>query len=97
MMWAGVASVAVLGLIFALSGAYVAVEEALEGAMTADLVPEPAVRGTAYGVLGAVNGAGDLLSSLLVGALWQTAGPMAGFAYAAAVMAVGAWVMWRVR
>jgi MFS family permease len=97
LMWAGMASVAVLGLLFALSGAYVAVEEALEGAMTADLVSEPAVRGTAYGVLGAVNGAGDLLSSLLVGVLWQTAGPAAGFAYAAAVMAVGAWVMWRVR
>jgi MFS family permease len=77
--------VAMLGL----SGLYVAVEESLEGAMTADLVPDSAVRGTAYGVLGAVNGVGDLVASLLVGALWLVAPPL-GFAVAAGFMAVGA-------
>jgi MFS family permease len=95
--WAGLASLPALALIFALSGAAIAVEEALEGAMTADLVPEPTVRGTAYGVLGAVNGVGDLLSSLLVGVLWQQIAPAAGFAYAAVMMTMGALLLGRVR
>ena len=45
-----------LGLLFATAGIYLAVEESLEPAMTADLVPDESVRGTAYGVLATVNG-----------------------------------------
>ena len=46
-----------LGL-FCLAGIYIAVEDALEGAMTADLAPAVESRGIAYGVMGTVNGSG---------------------------------------
>jgi dipeptide/tripeptide permease len=55
------------------------------------------VRGTAYGVLGAVNGAGDLLASVLVGLLWQYVGAPEAFTAAAGLMALGAVLLWRVR
>ena len=87
---------ALAGLL-ALSGVSVAVVDALEGAMTADLVTDPVVRGTAYGVLGAVNGLGDLFASLLVGLLWQHVGAPAGFAAASGLMALGAVLLWRLR
>ena len=60
-----------LGVLFALAGVYIAVEDSLEGALTADLVPDESNRGTAYGVMGTVNGIGDFLSSVVVGLLWS--------------------------
>src|SRR5262249_38751424 len=76
-------SLPLLLLLFAGAGTYVAVEEALEGAMTADLIPDKTVRGTAYGILGTVNGLGDFVSSLVVGLLWTHLGPVHGFTFAA--------------
>ena len=58
--------------------------------MTADLVPDPSVRGTAYGILGAVNGVGDLVASLLVGLFWTDLAAPAGLLAAAGLMAAGA-------
>jgi MFS family permease len=95
-LYFSLSSVSLLALIFCGSGIYVAVEEALEGAMTADLVPNLSIRGTAYGVLGVVNGIGDFVASLVVGSLWYLA-PEYGFVYSALVMALGASVLWRVR
>jgi MFS family permease len=85
-----------LGL-FCLAGIYIAAEDALEGAMTADLVPAVESRGIAYGVMGTVNGVGDLAASVLVGALWTAVSPAVAFAYAAVAMGVGALVMARLR
>jgi MFS family permease len=85
-----------LGL-FCLAGIYIAAEDALEGAMTADLVPAVGSRGIAYGVMGTVNGVGDLVASVLVGALWTAVSPVVAFAYAAVAMGVGALVMARLR
>jgi MFS family permease len=85
-----------LGL-FSLAGIYIAAEDALEGAMTADLVPAAESRGIAYGVLGTVNGIGDLAASVIVGALWTAVSPATAFGYAAAAMAAGAVVIARVR
>lgn len=85
-----------LGVLFSLAGVYIAVEDSLEGAMTADLVPEESSRGTAYGVMGTVNGIGDFLSSAVVGLLWSF-NPVAGFAYAAVAMLLGAVLLERVR
>jgi MFS family permease len=84
-----------LGL-FALAGIYNAIQEALEGATTADLVPDPSARGTAYGVLGAVNGLGDFVSSLAVGLLFIVA-PALALGYAAGMMLLGAVLVYRVR
>jgi len=82
-------SVAWLAGLFALAGIYVAIEESLEPAITADLVPDKAIRGTAMGVLATVNGIGDFVASVGVGALFAL-GPQVGFAAAAGLMAVGA-------
>jgi MFS family permease len=81
-------SVVWVAVLFVLAGIYVAVQEALEPAMTADLVPEKQIRGTAFGVLAAVNGLGDVVASIGVGALFIL-GPAVGFAAAAGLMAVG--------
>ncbi|MBN2560456.1 MAG: MFS transporter [Phycisphaerae bacterium] len=85
-----------LGVLFALAGVYIAVEDALEGVLTADLVPDESNRGTAYGVMGTVNGIGDFLSSVVVGLLWVFS-PEIGFAYAAVAMLLGAALLQRVR
>lgn len=83
------ASLGVLAGLFALAGVYIAIEDTLEGALTADLVPDPGLRGTAYGVLGTVNGLGDLVSSVAVGWLWSAFGPVSGFLWAAGWMTAG--------
>jgi MFS family permease len=67
----------------------VAVQDALEATTTAEMIPAH-VRGTAFGLLGSVNGVGDLVSSVLVGALWTGVSPEIGFGYAAVAMALGA-------
>lgn len=83
--------------LFVLSGLSIAAVDALEGASASDFVAEESIRGTAYGVLGAVNGVGDFIASVVVGALWSAISPAAAFAYAAALMATGGVVLWRVR
>jgi MFS family permease len=95
-LWHLLAIVYVLSL-FGLAGFSMAVADALEGAWTGDLVADETLRGTAYGVLGTVNGLGDLVASVVVGWLWAALSPEAAFAYAALLMAVGAGVIYRVR
>jgi len=89
-------SIWLLGILFALGGTFIAAEDALEGALAADLLPEN-VRGTGYGVLATVNGLGDFLSSLVVGLLWTAFNPAVGFAYAAILFLAGAWIVYRTR
>ncbi len=90
------ANIGYLLLLFALAGTYIAAEDALEGALTADLGGS-AARGVAYGVMGTVNGVGDLAASVIVGLLWTVVSPAAGFIYAAAVMLAGAILVYRFR
>jgi MFS family permease len=82
--------------LFTLAGLSIAAVDALESAFTADLVSEP-LRGTAYGVLGTVNGIGDLVASVMVGLLWTAGSPVLAFAYGALLMGLGAWVLYRIR
>lgn len=56
--------------------------------MAADVLPR-VNRGSGFGVL-AANGLGDVISSVVVGALWSALSPAAGFAYAAFFTALGA-------
>jgi len=79
-----------------LAGTYIATEDALEGALTADFVGVD-VRGTAYGVMGTVNGVGDLAASVVLGLLWTVVSPAAGFIYAAAAMLIGTVLVYRLR
>ncbi len=85
----GEAGMPVLAAVFVVSGVFAAAQDTLEGAIPADLT-SPEVRGTVYGTLGAVNGAGDLIASGLVGTLWTLASPVAAFGAAAALMTCGA-------
>jgi MFS family permease len=82
-------SLLLLVVIFTIAGLYIAIEDSLEGAMTAEFVPTE-YRGTAYGVLGSVNGIGDFVASSLVGILWAVVTPVAGFAAATVLMGLGA-------
>lgn len=81
-----------LGVIFILGGVYVAVEETLEDSFCAELVNEDH-HGMAFGTLATVNGVGDFLSSVVVGALWSAVGTAAAFGYSAILFSAGAWLM----
>jgi MFS family permease len=85
-----------LALVFMLGGVQVAIEETLEDSFCAELV-EPAQHGMAFGVLATVNGAGDFLSSVIVGLLWSAFGPTLAFGYSALLFIAGAVLMARVR
>jgi MFS family permease len=89
-------SVWYLGVLFFLGGFYLAVEDTLERAIGAQLLPHD-VRATGFGVLATVNGVGDFLSSLIVGLLWTRIAPAAGFSYAALLSLFGAVVIFRLR
>ena len=88
-------SVPILAMIFVVGGGYVAVEEALESTVTAELVSPETVM-VSYGVLGSVNGVAKFASSALVGVLWTSLSPAIGFATAAALMSAGTVALLRV-
>jgi MFS family permease len=74
----GNGSPALLALLFILSGIFAAAQDTLEGSIPPEFLP-PETRGTGFGLLGAVNGAGDLVASALVGTLWTVVSPAAAF------------------
>lgn len=78
-----------LGVIFLLGGVYVAMEETLEDSFCAELVGEEH-HGMAFGTLATVNGLGDFLSSIIVGALWTAFGTSVAFGYSAVLFLAGA-------
>jgi len=81
-------------IFFSLAGVFIAWEDTMEGVAVRDYV-KTEVAGTAYGVLGVVNGIGDFGSSLVVGLLWTSVGPTVGFLYAVVVGAAGTILMAR--
>jgi MFS family permease len=82
-------------IFFSLAGIFIAWEDTVEGIAVRDYVDDT-IAGTAYGVLGVVNGLGDFASSLIVGLLWTAAGASWGFAYAFIVGIAGVLAMARV-
>lgn len=78
--------------LFGLAGVYIAAEDTLESAITADLISSE-TRGIGMGVLGTVNGLGDLVSSLLIGFLWTAISPALGFAVSGILMLFGAFTI----
>jgi len=83
-----------LGAIFTLGGVYVAIEETLEDSFCAALVGEEH-HGMAFGTLATVNGVGDFLSSIIVGALWTVFGTQVAFGYSAVLFLAGSWLVLR--
>jgi predicted phage tail protein len=74
--------------LFVLGGLYVGIQDTLEKAVAAELLPVQ-IRATGYGVLATVNGVGDLVSSMAVGFLWSAVSASSGFVYAGALMTAG--------
>ncbi len=85
-----------LGLVFVLGGTFNGFVETLEDSFCAELVGEEH-HGMAFGVLATVNGAGDFLSSIVVGALWAAFGTTAAFAYSALLFSLGVLLVLRTR
>jgi MFS family permease len=85
----GNATFPILAAVFTIAGIFAAAQDTLQGAIPPALT-DPEMRGTVYGTLGAVNGAGDLIASALVGTLWSAVSPVAAFSVAGAVMLAGA-------
>ena len=81
-----------LAAVFIVAGVYIGIQDALEGAIPPDMI-QSAGRGTAYGLMGAVNGVGDWVASAMVGSLWTWVSPVLAFACAGALMLAGAVVM----
>ena len=81
-------SYAKFALVFGAAGVYMAFWETVESATAATLLPAEA-RGVGFGVLATVNGAGDVVSSILVGCLW-VASPRAAMAFVIAATVAGA-------
>lgn len=85
-------SVTFLGVIFFIAGLYVAVQEALESTVTAEMVKGDMLA-TSIGALGTVNGTAKFVSSTLVGVLWTAVSPVFSFGLAAVLMAAGTVVL----
>lgn len=85
-----------LGAIFIVGGVYVAIEETLEDSFCAELVGEEH-HGMAFGTLATVNGIGDFLSSVIVGALWTAFGTSVAFGYSSVLFTAGAFLVLRTR
>lgn len=71
-----------LGVLALLVGAQNPVVASVESSLTGSLVEERRL-GTAFGILNAVNGVGDLASSIVAGVLWTLVSPAATFAVGA--------------
>ncbi|MBB3181219.1 MFS transporter [Variovorax sp. Sphag1AA] len=90
--WLQVDSVPQLAGIFFIAGLYIAVQEALESTVTAEMVDTDTLA-LSYGALGTVNGVAKFVSSATVGTVWTALSPVVGFALAAVLMAAGTWAL----
>lgn len=92
--WIEAHSLLMLGIIFFIAGLYVAIQEALESTVTADMVSRETLA-MSYGALGTVNGTAKLIASSAVGVLWTAVSPVFGFSVAALLMLIGTFALAR--
>jgi len=78
----------ILVTIFILAGLQTAIVDTVERAYASELITEPTLRGTGFGVLQTVNGVGDFVSSIMIGVLWVLLSPPFGFAVVAFIAIV---------
>jgi len=78
-----------VGVLFLVYGLYYALTDGVARALITDLVP-PSLRATALGAFSTATGLALLPASVIAGALWQSVGPWAPFAYGAATAALAA-------
>jgi len=82
----------ILIVLFALNGVYTAIIESSQPALASFLISENQ-RGAGYGVMSAVDGVGDFLSSVTMGVLWTLVSPNAGFTIAGILALVSALIL----
>jgi len=82
----------VLILLFALSGIYTAIIESSQPALASTLMSEDE-HGAGFGLMSAVDGLGDCLSSVTMGLLWTAVSPNAGFVTAGTLALISALVL----
>lgn len=82
------ASIVGLGAAFVLAGMAIGAVETAEHASVATMAP-PELRGSAFGLLAAIQSAGDFTASAAVGLIWTIGSPAAAFTAAALVVALG--------
>ena len=85
----GSANVGTLAIQFMLVGTSTAFVDTGEGAHAAELL-DPAIRGRGFGLLGLIDGVGDLVSSVVVGVLFTLTSSTWAFIYAAVLAGLGA-------
>jgi MFS family permease len=81
------ATVISVAIVFLIAGIYVGMEEALEDSFAAQLLPNE-LHGTGFGSLAFINAVGDLVSSIVIGFLWQKVG-LGAFYFPAALAILG--------
>jgi len=81
------ASLPILAIGFILAGVGIGCVETAQAAAVAHLAPD-GLRGSAFGMLAAVQSFGNVVASSVAGLLYTVASPAAAFAYAAALMAL---------
>ncbi len=74
-----------IALAFAAAGAGIGLVEPTQSAVVSQLLPDH-LRGSGFGVLGAVQAAGDLMATVVAGVLYTLASPAWAFSYAAVWM-----------
>lgn len=94
--WWRIDSLPLLAGIFFIAGLYIAIQEALESTVTAEMV-QPDTLAISYGALGTVNGVTKFISSAIVGTVWTAVSPSASFALAAAMMGAGTFALVRLK
>jgi MFS family permease len=72
-----------VALAFAAAGAGIGLAEPTQSAVVAQLLPDR-LRGSGFGVLGAVQAIGDLVATVAAGLLHTLTSPAAAFGYGAA-------------
>jgi hypothetical protein len=78
---AGIHGVIAVVLAFAAAGAGIGIAEPTESAAVAQLLPDR-LRGSGFGVLGAVQAAGDVVATVVAGLLYALISPAVAFGYA---------------
>jgi MFS family permease len=86
---AGFHGVIAVALAFAAAGAGIGLAEPTESAVVAQLLPDR-LRGSGFGVLGAVQATGDVVATVVAGLLYTLVSPAAAFGYAATWMLAAA-------
>lgn len=81
------ATIGAVAVSFALAGAGIGLAETAQSTLVARLLPD-ALRGSGFGVLGAVQAGGALLASAIAGVLYAAVSPLAAFSYVAGWMAL---------